>query len=313
MLRLALALSLTLTALTAQAGTSLLSAVGAGGSGTAAAFTGPGDVVSGAKVFVGLRAYTQAIANAGTQKLANVRRASDAQTCDFLVATNGGVGNSANCSGAFGTGSLSSFCNATTCTATKLYDQTGNANDVSQATVAAQPTVTLNCLGSLPCLTFASASSQTLTHASFTAVVQPFSLSAVADHTSTCASACETISAYDGSTGATLEVTSATVVSAWSGNITGTATTSQSAWHIYSFSVTDPNSIETVDGVSGSTYASGANGSGTALNMGSLNAASRFFQGNMAEVGLWPSAFSTTQATNMCHNQFNYWGTSVSC
>src|SRR6185312_3510878 len=89
----------------------------------------------------GFRAYTGAIAAAGTQKLFNARRSSDSETCDFLVATSGGVGLSTSCSGADNGVSLATFCNATSCFATKMYDQTGGGRDVSQATTAKQPTI----------------------------------------------------------------------------------------------------------------------------------------------------------------------------
>jgi hypothetical protein len=44
-----------------------------------------------------------------------------------------------------------------------------------------------------------------------------------------------------------------------------------------------------------------ANVNGTPLN------------GYITEAGLWNIGFSTGQATSMCHNQYLYWGTAVSC
>jgi hypothetical protein len=55
-------------------------------------YTGPLDIVSGATAFYALRAGSAAIAAAGTQKLVNIRRASDNVDCDFLVASSGGFG-----------------------------------------------------------------------------------------------------------------------------------------------------------------------------------------------------------------------------
>lgn len=46
---------------------------------------------------------------------------------------------------------------------------------------------------------------------------------------------------------------------------------------------------------------------------GQRNSDQEAFTGNLAEAGIWPIAFSTAQITAMCHNQFAYWGTSVSC
>lgn len=41
--------------------------------------------------------------------------------------------------------------------------------------------------------------------------------------------------------------------------------------------------------------------------------AGNFWTGSINEFGLWPSAFSTTQLTNMCHNQRLYWSTTGAC
>ena len=57
-----------------------------------ATYTGPIDIVASPTAWYGLRAGSGAIAAAGTQKLVNVRRASDNVACDFLVASNGGFG-----------------------------------------------------------------------------------------------------------------------------------------------------------------------------------------------------------------------------
>ena len=66
----------------------LLTGVSGGGGST---YVGPGDIVSGATAFYGLRAYNAAYA--ATPGLAvNVRRASDNVACDFNVSAAGGFG-----------------------------------------------------------------------------------------------------------------------------------------------------------------------------------------------------------------------------
>lgn len=82
---LTLALSLVTTWASAQ-----LATTGAGGP-SKAAYTGPGDVVSSAIVWYGLRAYNASYA-AAKGKAFNLRRASDNATCDFDVATSGTLG-----------------------------------------------------------------------------------------------------------------------------------------------------------------------------------------------------------------------------
>lgn len=86
-----LVLAILLVASPAQAQRMMV--LGAGGPFTAAAagYTGPGDIVSGATAFYGLRAYNAAYA-ATPGKSVNVRRASDNVACDINVATTGGLG-----------------------------------------------------------------------------------------------------------------------------------------------------------------------------------------------------------------------------
>ena len=55
------------------------------------AYVGPGDIVSGATAWYGLRAYSAAIAATGTQKAINIRRASDNTTKDILIRKSGNL------------------------------------------------------------------------------------------------------------------------------------------------------------------------------------------------------------------------------
>ena len=154
-------------------------AAGGGGGG----YTGPGDVVSGAAVFYGLRAYNATWAD-GAHKAVNIKRASDGQTCDVLLTTSGGLGNVTACSGS-GSGAASAFCASDTCTVVTWYDQAGaTPHNATQATQANQPTLNFSCLngGTLPCLQFSGA--QWLLNSAATNV-QPVTASAVAERTGT--------------------------------------------------------------------------------------------------------------------------------
>ena len=79
-------------------------------------YVGPGDIISGALAFCGLRAYTKASIGSN---LLTVRRSSDSTTKTFVSIAGGGI----NISDAFFDGS--------TYYATTIYDQTGNGNDVT--------------------------------------------------------------------------------------------------------------------------------------------------------------------------------------
>ena len=81
---------------------------------------------------VAAHSMTRALFAAYNGKLFQVRRASDATTQDIGVASMGGQVDLA---------ALNTFCSGTTCAVSKLYDQAGNGNDMSQATAANQPAV----------------------------------------------------------------------------------------------------------------------------------------------------------------------------
>ena len=78
------------------------SILGSGISGTykasaPAGYQGVGDVVSGWTAYGGMFAYTAAIAAAGTQHLITVINNDTGETCDFLVASTGYLGNTVSC------------------------------------------------------------------------------------------------------------------------------------------------------------------------------------------------------------------------
>ncbi len=107
---------------------------GTGGSGGAPqSGTLPGDIAMAAGTpLVAAHSATRALYAAYSGKLFQVRRPTDSTTQDINTAGAGGVVDLT---------ALNAFCSGTTCTVTKLYDQAGNANDMSQAAVASQPTV----------------------------------------------------------------------------------------------------------------------------------------------------------------------------
>jgi hypothetical protein len=106
---------------------------GTGGAGGASATDLPGDIAAAAGTpLVAAHSMTRALFAAYDGKLFQVRRASDATTQDIGVASMGGQVDLTT---------LNTFCTGTTCAVSKLYDQAGNGNDLSQATAANQPAV----------------------------------------------------------------------------------------------------------------------------------------------------------------------------
>lgn len=117
----------------------------------------PCDAVTGASVCYGTRLMRGAYAG----KSINVVRASDSTNVDIgFVAGN------------LDTATLDAFCQGTTCTVATIYDQSGNADNCTQATAAAQPAIsTQNNPGGVRSVVFDSivnGASQTTVSCSFT-------------------------------------------------------------------------------------------------------------------------------------------------
>jgi hypothetical protein len=105
----------------------------AGSAGSGQTGTLPGDIAAAAGTpMVAAHSATRAMFAAYNGKLFQARRPTDGTTQDINTVAAGGLVNLT---------ALNAFCAGTTCTVTKLYDQTANGNDMSQATVASQPTV----------------------------------------------------------------------------------------------------------------------------------------------------------------------------
>jgi|SRR5215475_1927487 len=106
---------------------------------SAAAYSGPGDAVSGAQGFWGARSYTLA-AVGGT--VIRLRRDSDNAEQDFVTITGGGLD----------VASITTFKGAANLFTVTLYDQVGT-NHATQATAATQPPFTVSSpFNSLPAL-----------------------------------------------------------------------------------------------------------------------------------------------------------------
>lgn len=291
------------------------------GAGNPATYTGPGDVVSGANAWYSCqRAYNAAYAT-GSNKGCNVRRASDSETCDFLIATTGSIGLSTACSGADNGVSLATYCNATTCAVTKAYDQTGNGNDASQATAASQPNLTPSAFGSLAAMQTTGGTGHSLvTGATVTSSTQPLSYSAVAEATTLTTSPFvgPIISSFQSGTQIQFaywdSTTSASgAVRLYAGANT-TVTAAANALHAFQVLVNNASSVVRVDNTE--TTVSPSSGSST-NKLGLFNDASpggSQLIGYIGEAGYWNGhGFSGTERTNLCHNQFVYWGTAASC
>ena len=261
------------------------------------AYVGPGDIVSGATAWYGLRAYSNAVAATGTQKAINIRRASDNTTKDILIRKSGNLD----------TPTAVTFCASTTCYITEWYDQTGNGWNVTQSTNADQPQLVFGCLNGNPCIS--SGSSQLLTYASnITPTSGTMSFSAVAYQAS--ASSFYIIrwaGSNDNNYFGAINANTWRLVGGASNNFYATASTG--AWHAGQAVMNGASSVQNIDGTETTGSAVGnfaSNPLNIAQNGGSI--------GEITEVGAWVSTvFTSSNRSILCHNQYLYWGTSTAC
>lgn len=349
-------------------------------------YVGPGDVVSGASAWWGLRAYKTSYAT-GSNKSVNLRRVSDSTTCDFNIASSGGFGTSnAGCSlggglslAAFATQDATATCTIATTTATctgasstphvgstivgtgltqpcfasavgsftagagtvtlsgsgaaspcgtvsvaetltftyatyvtEAYDQTGNGFHVLQATTADQLQLFPNCGNSLPCMSIVAGSASMVTSGNLTPATGVQSYSVVSGGRSNGSQGVRIL----GEAAAQNRFSTVASANQWqllggsSGTITVTA--SDTGVHAGNAVINGASSVVNIDG----TETTGATvGSTTAEPLGVMvgptgTSIIMYFM----EGGLWDNvAFTSTQRTNLCHNQFVYWSTAASC
>lgn len=257
------------------------------------AYVGPGDIVSGATAWYGLRAYSAATASALTNAV-DIIRASDSTTQTFTVLA----------TGALDIASITTFLASTTGKVSKLWDQTGNGNHLTQGTDANRPTFTLSGIGSLPVMTCASSAAPTLS-GTISTISQPWTVSAIYNNTnnavfqSLVTNAASGLGVYiDDVSGANhieLEITSDLVASATDGS-----------WHAIQAVANGASSDMNVDG-SATTGSVSATSWTTSFNVGGTSA-NRGLNGKLVEIGIWPSAFSSGNSTSMSTNQHSYWG-----
>jgi hypothetical protein len=263
-------------------------------------YTGPGDVVSGATNWYGLRAYNAAYAT-GSNPAAIVCDSATFTTCSTINILANGKFDTATASG-------SAAC-ATTCVVKQIYDQTATANHATCSSAATCPTLTFNCIGTLPCLTFAG--NQPMNTGAAATYTSPATVSWVANRTG----ATSSFGGIFGSNVGTLDngYSAATNTGRMGFNSTdATFTLSDNATHAVQLIENGASSTANVDNTTTATTVGSGTLSAISTRIASFNGLK--FTGTIMEVGIWSTVgFSSTNQTNMCHNQFAYWGTVTSC
>jgi hypothetical protein len=270
-------------------------------SGVTLAYVGPGNLVSGATAWWGLRGYSSSYST-GSNPAALIRRASDGTTATINILS----------IGQFDVATAQTFCSGTTCSIQTLYDQTGNGYNLTQATAADQPALTFNCFGFAPCMTFTGSSSQALVNSSFPELSQPYSVSAVVERTANFTSEQDFWGALSagvfGSLAGFYAMTNSMVAYAGSAAMDWNPI-ADSVLHSAVFVFNAASSYLYVDGSSlAASTNPGSAGTYSAVAMGgSYNQSTNYLTGYVAEMGVWPSGLNSTQANNIVANQQQNW------
>lgn len=282
----------------------LMMMTGAGkGSAGAAPYVGPGDVVSGATLWTGLRCYNAAYSG----NVARIKSPSDALTTTITCSAGGVLGTTGT--------ALATTC-AVSCTVDILYDQSGASAcggpcDLIQPTEANRPVYTAACQGSFRCMTFTSAASTSIntggSGAGFTQT-NPYSFVTAsrrdipANFSPVLSVGGQDILSYFATAGnirwladGTNNVILAGTTEGAFDSIIGNTATSSTIAYINTSATTDSNAT------------TGGNIGGSEFFMGGSGAAG-FSDISVFEAGVWPQQISAGNSDLLMANMKSYWG-----
>lgn len=260
------------------------------------AYTGPGDIISGATAWWGLRAYSAAKIGSSCIRL---RRDSDNTEQDFVTLANGGVD----------TASITTFKGAANLFVTKIYDQTANAQHLAQTTAALQPKFTLSGIGTLPVMTFVFADGRNLELTTgFSPATQPYTLSVVMNDADANGATYTTVLANGSADSVGMFGDDGTSQRIEIGAGAGAFIVGMDAnvWHAVQGIFNGASSNINFDSTD-HTGTVGTTAWGSAASLGG-NRGGHSFDGMITEAGMWPIAFSAGNNTDMALNQRTYWG-----
>lgn len=279
---------------------------GPGGvAGAAPTYTGPGDVVSGAKAWYGLRAYSAAKRGSNVADICTtistvdtcVTMVSDATTGALVLATIGGL-----------------TCNNSTqiCNIKTLYDQSGAlacggaACDATNATVASRPVLVVSCLGSLPCASSLSIG-KLFSATTMTTVSQPVTAVVVANRTTAAGTSDQVVFGNNSGANIGFGFIGGANKAGMGAPTNVSASATDNAWHALQYLANGASSAITVDGTTTGSLSPGTN----AMTNGTIIGTDIFGQNTASEwveMGFWSGSFSSPQITSTNSNPHTYWG-----
>ncbi len=255
---------------------------------TSSTYVGPGDLATGATAWWGLRAYSRAKTGSAA-----------------IIVTCGGTNYTINTliTGLLDTATLSSNCGANTIRIRQLYDQTGNGWHLLQTTQNNQATITLSCIGSLPCMTSTSTNIYTVASLSMAA---PYTFAYAGNQDPYVAQA-NILS--DFSQSVVFHFAASTIRTYDSASINHTV--SDGSWHSVQTVLSNSSANTfTVDGTS-STYTGGSGRpalGGGSVSLFSFKSSGFGYRGKALEAGLWSGALATSTHASINTNSQAFWG-----
>lgn len=280
---------------------------------SAPSYTGPGDVTAFTAWWSCTRAYSAAKA-AAQANACDLVRASDSTTCTMKLGTDGNVDLTVGTPCTSNTQTVTQFCNSTTCTVSKAYDQTaGNACqtascDAVQATGANQPVFNLSGGSNNKPYLSTNSSSQILTSANNIVGTNVSSFSVVANRVSGTVSA---ILVSQNSTNNWFRETN--VANLWqlqggsSGSINGTA--NDNTWQAANSVINGASSVVSISGTESTGTVTGS--TTTAAPSWAAGNVSRIHEAGFKNGTGWTFGSSGTTVALLCANQAAFYGTPV--
>jgi len=281
-------------------------------------YVGVGDVVSGFTSYYGLRAYDAALALANTPLISVTLPASSPAnaTCDILAASNGGLGVTSSCTtgGTNGVAAATECASLGPCTVAKIYDQISGLNMI-ESTLSRQATLVFSGLGSLPILQ-ATGSATQYYGATWAVAPQPFNITMVVNRTPTSGS---NMGAWGSVGTVAIGFNAANTAFIYAGTTVSISATPDAAFHAFQSSFNGGSSVFNIDGTehSVSPGPNGISATTSANQIFAIGNGSQLMTGQWGELGYSTNGgivtWTSTQRGLICHNQYTYWGTSVSC